>query len=279
MTRFALFDVLQLAPRCLTLKWQLEDIQPGHTEHLTFYRSESPDGPWEPIGDSITGREAFHDHDANIYHPNVTVYYKIKGYTEDAGGTTITIKDSKVEHLRFKPDRVALNIIRQQRLLLRKLNGTPGFFLIRKTWGAKCTACYNEKLDKVMTSDCGICYNTKYVGGYYEPVPGYCASSNKGKDQKGGEDMDFSTSRLALWTTNSPELKKGDVWVDAIGKRWIVDKIDTQTTKLRTVMRQLFVADEIPADDRIYEIPVPLVYSLEKLRERHYWDTASPYGG
>jgi len=278
MIRFNKLDVLQLAARSLSLRWELENIPAGYTEYLTIHRSESPEGPWEELATRVTGTDTYHDHRAEIYHPNVTIYYKITGVVENGTGDSQAIKESDVVHLQHKPDAIALNIIRQQRLLLRKKNGSPGYFLIRRTWGTKCTACYNESLDAVMSSDCSICFNTKYVGGYYTPVFAYCANTNIGKSEQRGEGQSFFDTRQVFWATNSPELKKGDIWVDSTGTRWVIEKIQLQTTKLRTVLRQIFIADEIPASDVLYKIPVPSVFSLERDRGVHYWRATTPYG-
>lgn len=280
MIRFSRFEVLQLAPKCLTLRWAVENIPAGYSEYITVLRAEAASGPWEPIVRELTAREYFHDHDANIYRPDVTVYYKLEGIVrqdEDplhpgAPRDEQPIKPSGAAFLQYKPDAKANEIIRRQNLLLSGYNGIPGYFLIKRTWGSKCVMCYDPDLDKTLTSDCSVCFNTKYSGGYYQPMPGYCSADNTGRSEQLFEDgIKASDSKLQLWTTNTPELKKGDVWSDAQGKRWAVENIVLRTTRLRSVLRQVFIAVEIPAGDVIYKVPVPSVFELRRDRDYHVW--------
>lgn len=275
MIRFAEFDVYQLAPRCLTLKWNIENIPSGYTEYLTVHRSESPEGPWEPIKTDLTGREYFHDHDANIYNPMLAIYYKLTGLVSDGEDPPDiqTIKESDVEHLRIRPDAKAREIIRRNNLLLEQYVGTPAYFLIRRTWGPRCTMCYDPELDKVTTSDCPQCFNTKFSGGFYEPILSYVANEAIGKSLKDVGIMKLAPGARPFWTTNFPELKRGDVMVDCQNVRWKIEDVGLQTIHLKAKMRQIFTAVQIPAGDILYDIEIPNVHQLKAIRDYHIWES------
>ena len=278
MIRFSSFQILRLAPRCLSIKWEIENIPAGYTEYVTIYRSESPEGPWEPIAEELTDREYFHDWDALVRNPHVTVYYKMTGYVTDGEvpPDTEDIKDSDVEHLRFKPEAKATEIARRMNLLLKQYIGIPVYFLIRKTWGPKCGYCYSKELDKPLTDNCPHCYNTQFYGGYYEPIAGYVANQNIDKESKDFEQIKLAPEETPFWTSNYPELKQGDVFVDSQGTRWRVQRFSLQTTRLRSKMRQVFTAVRIPPEDVIYEIEVPSLYELEPMRDYYIWESITP---
>lgn len=273
MVRFKTLQVLQLAPLCLAVKWELENVPAGYTEVLKIHRAESPEGPWELIAENISNREYYLDWDANVHNPLVTVYYKVTGIITDGGSPPDEedIKDSSVEHLRMPQDAATLEIVRRFNLVLEQpYIGTPGYFLIKRTWGARCE-CYDTTLGKNMGSDCPRCFNTGLFGGYYTPIMGYVAEERNTKTLARHGFINIAVDEQVLWTTNYPRLKVGDIHVDANNNRWALTKLARLNMRLHSVVKQIFVAKEIPHEDVIYKIHVDDVFRLEPVRDYFIW--------
>ena len=242
----------------------------GYTESLDMHRSESPEGPWELIAEGISNREYYLDWDANVHNSLVTIYYKITGEISD-GGDPIAIKSSEVEHLRMPQDAVTLEIVRRFNLILEQpYVGTPGYFLIKRTWGAKCE-CYDTTLAKNMGSDCPRCFNTGLFGGYYTPIMGYVAEERNTKTLARYGFINIAVDEQVLWTTNYPNLKIGDIHVDANNDRWALTKLARLNMRLQSVVKQMFVVKKIDHEDVIYKIHVDDVFRLEPVRDYFIW--------
>lgn len=274
MIRFKTFDVLLYVTNAYTVRWEVENIPAGYTERINVFRSESRDGPWEPIASDITGKEYFHDWKARMRNPNITIYYKLTGYVTD-GADTEDIKASKVEHFRYEADAVAQEMIRHNNLMLQFYSGFKCQVLIKKTWGPKCVACYDDVLSANTSSACEICFNTKFAGGFYDPILTYIAFTESGQDLR---DLGITTTSpdvRAFWTTNTPELKKSDVFVDNKNIRWKVDIIKMKTSRMGTTIRQLFSAVKIQPDDVLAKLDVRNIWKFTPKRDYHIWKEIS----
>jgi len=270
MIRFSSFDVLVYVPDCLTLKWEIENIPAGYTESVNIFRSESPEGPWEPIASDVSAKEYYHDWGAHIDHPHVTVYYKLTGTVSD-GGDPEDIKDSEVEHLQYEPDAITKEVLRKENLLLEQYVGFPVLFLVQRTWGPKCVACYDEVLGTGTSSTCEVCYNTKFTGGFYDPIPSYVAFSSAGKAEQTVGPIITGTDMRSFWTTNYPDLKRGDVMIDPQNIRWKIEGVKMQTARLGAKMRQMFSAVKVPPEDVLSKLDVRNIKKLTPTRDYHIW--------
>ena len=266
MAEFESFDIHCYDPDFLTLEWELSSVDVDY--HIEIYRSESPEGEWEPIADNITDREIYHDWDVNLNSFNRKHYYKLKYVGE-------TEVESDVEYLRNIPDAEAVDVSRRTTLLLDLYVGTPVFFLIRRGWGAKCPACYDSVTHKTTTSRCGVCYNTSYAGGFFEPIAGKIAKTPAPKTLQFMQLLEKEPDIRTFWTGNYPILKPRDVFVDNHNDRWII-KVVQPTEKMGSIMRQTFSAAHISKSDIIYDIEIPSFYDFTPSRDYHTWLEQTP---
>ena len=273
MIRFKSLDILLYVTNAFTLKWEIENIPSGYTERVNIFRSESPEDGWEPIAEDITGKEYFHDWTARMRNPTITIYYKLTGYVTDGADPADTedIKDSDVEHFRYEPDAIAQEMIRRNNLVLQYYSGFKCQVLIKKTWGPQCVACYDDTLSANTSSNCSVCFNTKFMGGFYDPIITYIAFMEGSKDLRNLGIVTTAPDIRPFWTTNTPELKKGDVFVDNMNNRWKVESIAKDTTRLGTTVRQLFSAVKVPPDDVLSKLDVRNIWKFTPKRDYHIW--------
>jgi hypothetical protein len=271
--RFSAFDVLKYVNNAFTLKWEIENIPDGYTERVNVFRSESKDGPWEPLASDITGKEYYHDFNARMRNPEITIYYKLTGYVTD-GGTppdTQDIKASDVAWFRQEPDAVAAEMIRRNNLVLQYYSGFKCMILIRKTWGPKCVACYDDVLGSGTSSKCKECFNTKFLGGFYDPILTYVAFMEAGQERRDLQVLTTAPDVRQFWTTNIPELKKGDVLIDNQNQRWKIEVVKMKTSRMGTTVRQMFNAVKVPPDDVLTHLDVRNIWKFTPKRDYHIW--------
>jgi len=271
--RFSAFDVLKYVNNAYTLKWEIENIPDGYTERVNVFRSESKDGPWEPLAADITGQEYYHDFNARMRHPELTIYYKLTGYVTDGGDPADTqdIKASDVEWFRYEPDAIAAEMIRRNNLLLQFYSGFKCMVLIRKTWGPHCVACHDDVLGAGTSSGCKECFNTKFHGGYYTPILTYIGFMEDGQERRNLQVLTTAPDVQQFWTTNMPELKKGDVFIDNKNQRWKIEVVKMKTTRMGTTVRQMFNAVKVPPDDVLTHLDVRNIWKFTPKRDYHIW--------
>jgi len=270
MLKFKSFDILLYVTNAYTLKWEIEDIPPGYTESVNIFRSESSDGPWEPIAEGISGKEYYHDWTARMRNPDITIYYKLTGKVTN-GVDTQDIRNSDVEYFRYEPDASAQEMIRRNNLVLQFYSGFKCQVLIKKTWGPMCVDCYDEVLSSNTSSSCETCYNTKFAGGFYDPILTYIAFTETGKERRDLQIVTTAPDMRQFWTTNVPELKKGDVFIDNKNVRWKIEEIKMDTTRLGTIVRQLFTAVKVGPDDVLSKLDVRNIWKFTPKRDYHIW--------
>lgn len=265
MAEFESFTVKCFDPDFLTLRWEVSGIPRGSAYTIDIYRSESPDGEWEKITDGITDREIYHDWSVNLHHNYRITYYKAICADSEGGSA-----ESEVEHLSNPPDAEATDISRRTNLLLELYAGSPVFFLIRRSWGPRCPACYDPIEGKVTLSKCHTCYGTGYAGGFFEPILGYISNAVPTKQIQFKQLFENDLDRRTFWTGNYPMLKPKDIFVDSFNDRWIIQSIKV-TQKMDSPLRQIFMATRLSKSDVLYDIEVPSYGDFVPKRDYHIW--------
>jgi hypothetical protein len=270
MASFKEFRVLYQQPNCLTLKWDIQNIPTGYAEHVTVQRSESPEGPWETLARGLTNVEYYNDRQAPLGHTQITIYYRLYVVLSKENNEDIELV-SAVEWLRQKPAALQEEINYRESLLLRNFGGEPAFLLIRKTWGPTCSVCYDEIMGKTMTDNCHICYNTRRVGGYFDPIEIWISRNVSGRMLQDLGIIKIDPVQVPLWTLRYPTIKPGDVIADAQNFRYTVESIPLHNQMLDIDQKQVLICTRIPANDIICTIQLPATYTIEKDRDSYWW--------
>lgn len=267
MASFAKFSVQCFDDRYLTVSWELTSLPSDKAISFDLYRSESPEGDFEKIATDIPiSRNHYHDSEVNMANKWRTTYYKMM-YKEDGEDSV----ESETVHIENPLDAEALDIVRRQNLVLQLKAGRAGFFLIERTWGPRCTRCYNTTSGRNMDPDCPECFGTKYIGGYFEPIFAYVSQSGLGSRKTQITPlMELQQGMRQFWTSNYPILKPRDIFVDNMNRRWRL-RHTYLTEKLGAYMRQIYAAEELPKGNKIYDVEVPNLYTFTPVRDYHVW--------
>lgn len=188
-------------------------------------------------------------------------YYRIRLLTPD--GTVYKSQPTQAYGALDRKDWLrARDIVRREHLQQRKVDGSQGVLLKRKKFGQECPVCLDHDTREITNSECGTCYGTGIVGGYYPAVEFWFtggptgttrqvknASPPRGKNA----DMKEDGARCVLY----PLIDTKDVWVQGnTDERYIIDKF-TVIAELRGL--PLVASAELrlaPATDIVYSIPL-----------------------
>ncbi len=254
-------------PDFLTIEWEFDDARLGYI--MSLYRSQSPEGPWVLLSDELANRNIYHDWEVNLNSFHNVHYYKLVYHDEEGDVESDSI------FLANAPDAIAVDIARRMSLVLDLYNGNPVFFYLRRSWGPRCPNCWDQVTRKQTMSNCPVCYDTGYAGGFFDPIQGYVTNFNPTKELQFKQLYEKEPEIYTFWTNNYPLLKPRDIFVDNMNNRWVIKVVQT-TQKMGSILRQNFSAVRVNKKDIIYKIDVPNFGEFNPIRNYHVWSFKEP---
>jgi hypothetical protein len=195
--------------------------------------------------------------DTNIDTNNigVTYYYKIKVTDTVTPGSTFS---QVVSYTMEERDMYAATLLDIHDIYFTNIIKDHVYFLRKRHTGQKCT-CY-DTVRKKADPNCTLCFGTRYVGGYFEPVSiaiNWAHSMGETYREK------FTPSDIALeeepaqfWTHGFPPVKIEDIIYDNKTKhRYLVIAMNYNTKK-DFFVRQICQVQRIPKSNIVYQFPI-----------------------
>lgn len=237
-----------------------------HVFQLQVGPTSNPDADdWEDVGLAMENSFYAIDGEQRVFGKTHYFFYRVQlstsvgiYYSEPTAGLGV---------LGRRDWRIAREIVRKEKLLHR-LGSQEGYLLKRRWSGVRCSKCLDPQLGESLDPHCEICFGTRFVCGYYFPMPCVWASLPPRTHRKhldGGQgrgtisDVVVKGRLLML-----PLLQEYDVWVSGdLDDRYYVHTLE-HAAEMRGV--PLIAAAELrpaSATDVIFDIEIP--QQLEKL--------------
>ena len=240
----------------LGITWEVNDA----SQVFEFFvdRSGSPEGPFETLNQiSIVKAYGYIDRTYNDESVNRQIYYRIRGVNSKE---TITSKVMKLDQ--EIANYMGLAIAKNKKLLLERFVGTKCFVYVRKTFGIKCTNCYDPVRQKSTSSSCNICYGTTFVDGYFAPIKMFMqlnplVKANQKTDLQNAENLRID----GVWCGNYPVLSPGDLIVEIQepNHRYIIESPVSRTEQHNALIEQRFPVTQVHASRIEMKVPAPEV--------------------
>ncbi len=263
MSRF--LEIAHLRVRSLDLATQeiSWEIANTHVDVLDFtfqlLRSESPEGPFDPLGAPFEDRYLAIDTELQQSSRWRQLYYRIRVTHKRTG----TVVDSASVSLAAEPDLYAMEARRNFQLMMAEFAGRRCWTFLKRTFGQRCS-CWSPVLNKQTRSGCRTCYDTTFVRGYFNPIESWMQIDPSPKTEQVTNlavmEQSNTTARLAYY----PSLKPGDLIVEAENRRWRVMTVNS-TEKARATLHQEVTLHEIPRRDIEFDLPINLDVALKDL--------------
>ena len=260
--------VWTLSRDSLTVTWEIrnttQDLS-GYT--LTIMRSDSEAGDYTAVGSpfSAESTDEYEDTTVNLHSKWRRHYYRIK-VTRVATGDTLsfgsTDPDEVVEGddpggviIESPPDLLALEAIRRFNLQLQEYSGRKVLALTQRTWGTRCTTCWDTLKRRRTRSKCTTCYDTGITSGYFEPKESWCMKAPDQKRVALSAVFELQPSDVVMVFSAAPRLKPRDLIIDADGRRWRVVTVG-RSEKLWSLTHQTVGVRELSRDQVEYDIEI-----------------------
>lgn len=269
---FQSLRVRSLSLDSLEVTWEIKDttLDPYDFD-WEIERSESPEGPFDPIAGAFNDRYRFLDDRVNLLHRWRNLYYRIRS-TQKSDPTNVEV--SKAVTQVAEPDLIATEIQLLEQTVWREFNGRMCWLFPKRTFGQYCPHCMDTGRGGTMRklrSNCLTCYDAQYARGYLDPIQLWIQFDPSPKAdqqiQTGATQQVNTSARMGAY----PMVKPDDIFVEVENRRWRVVRV-TGTERLRAPVHQELTLHEIVKGDIEFELPVNIqdLPHLEPSAERNF---------
>jgi hypothetical protein len=253
MLEFASIDVSVFNLDYLVVSWAIKPTTETIPDYrFSVWRSNSHGGDFKRVVDDLTDTFVYKDPKVKLRSKKRQYFYKVSVY--DNSNPSVEVF-SDVETHPKKPDVLALEIIRRNDLLLKNFVGVDSYHYARRDWGQRCPECWDYIKQRKVKSNCMVCFNTGFIGGFHTPVSARINFNPSTKMIRHAQ-FEMEPNQTAAWMSNFPIVNPKDVIVEDGRKRWRVVNVN-RTEKLRMPVHQVLQLTRINQNDVEYDLYIP----------------------
>lgn len=235
----------------ITLEWVIPTDWGGC--RFNVYKAQTEDGTYTKLNQALidVGTNFFKDKTTEDYSKINKGWYIIEAVLSSGKriqSDPITWGNERTSWVEIR----AQEIQRREWLLLNKFVGMEVYVFRRRTYGQRCTNCWNYDLQKVTKDKCTVCMGTSFEGGYFpaiktliqfEPNPNEVQLTYFGK---------WEINEMYAWTIAFPHVKQRDLIYRATDGA-LFEISDRKNTELQgSTVRQLLKVTQLDKDSPEY---------------------------
>lgn len=242
--------------------WEVNNTQEDALDYtFQMLRSESPEGPFEPITQPFEDRYLFVDSRLPAGNKFRKIWYKLR-VTHKASAVVV---DHGPVTRQAEPDLIAGYIRRMEMTLFTQATGRLCWLFKRRTFGARCPTCFDPESGKRTRGNCPTCYDTSFLRGFHNPIEIWVQIDPSTKAQQLNPQQKAEFVQTSGRTSFYPDIVPGDLLVEVENKRWFIERVTT-SERLRTPILQTLVLREINPTDIQYALPLKLDMALKDVQ-------------
>lgn len=243
------------------VSWELASTTEDIFDYtFQLFRSEGPEGPYDSLSPEFEDQYIFIDNSIRRAHAYRKLFYRLHVKHKASGD----IKEFGPVSQEADPDLITTEIRKHMNILFREFAGRRCWVLPVRTFGQRCSACWNPTLQKRRISGCPTCFDTGFTRGYMRAIEAWVQfdpnANSEQNNATGPTQQSNTTARLGYY----PPLKPRDIIIEGENRRWRVVSITT-TEQLRAPLHQECSVHEIPKTDIEYSIHLDLGTALKDL--------------
>lgn len=234
MITFKNTRVVSFSLQYLDVYWEIENTSDDLQEY-DFYveRSEAELGPWVLVAGPIVDRYYVRDNNAPLLNANRELFYRIRAVLRISGQETQSATFSRVGPLPLD----ALEIVRNEEVMLREHAGTKVWVFPIRTFGQRCPQCWDRALMKCTDDACPTCWGTGFSAGYHYPVECWAQIDSPNESDQITQNTQLQSQYITMRLGPTPRISSLDLVVDHLNRRWRVSAV-SNTTRFGIPVRQ-----------------------------------------
>jgi hypothetical protein len=251
----------------MVVTWEV-DLENDDALAVTYdvERAESPAGPFDKIVEGFKDRYVLRDYIAPAQRRVwASIYYRVTAHTPS--GDVV----SEAKTCDPRPPLDGMEISRLHNKLLKEYVGRPVATLGIRTFGDRCSSCYDRVTGRRTASKCAVCWNTGFQRGYHKPIMAYMQIDPEMRQQTNTSELVSEQAMTSARLSVYPLLKPRDLIIEGEGRRWRVANV-RRTERLRAPIHQEVSLTLITPGDIEYKIPINFPEYDDKTRSYTYKD-------
>lgn len=255
---------IPLFPGGAFIQWDLLNPTESGTYLFSVYRGTGANGPWEQLVSNAANIMSYVDKLSTLQTATMAVnqlslsrnwVYRVTAIPPSGVGGQVEVISDIEPKLTGRPRLLKRKMLRDEALMLRKINGVEVAVLKRMHWGARCTKCFDKYSKEVVRGNCTACYGTGYSPGYHDPVvtlarrsvgPVQTAITPQGK-------QDVAQNQITM--LDAPTVEENDILVFLRDNTRFVVKQQMVTELLTVTVHQKLLVSELARSSIEYRIP------------------------
>lgn len=230
------------------------------------YRAGSPEGPWTTLvtghvdqynySDVLPLTETPAERAVNQLSLARGIFYKVVVTPPSGCDNKVEVVSAVEPRLDGRQRLLKRKMLRDESMMLGKLNGVEVAVVKRMHWGPRCTKCYDKFTKEVVRASCTACYGTGFSPGYFKPIItlGRRGVLPNAKQVSPQGQSEFRPTQVTI--LDVPKIEPDDILVFLKDNRRFVVKAVIQT-ELRTVgVHQKLEVSEIARSSIEYRLVV-----------------------
>lgn len=260
-----------LFPNAVFVQWDINTDESGKNL-VDIFRAGGPEGPWEPLADSMPDAYQYLDNKFNLPPPTGSsevregfnqlslskdVWYMVTVTPPSGPANAFSSPPTVVEPGLDRRTRLfKRKILRDESTAFRNLNGIKLVVLKRKHWGTRCDECWDPLTKEGTKEHCRKCYGTTFEGGYWAPINIRGRRTPAPVQTQMTAHGESDVRHVTFIVLDYPAIRTKDLIIDVRrNQRFLVQSVSP--TELKTVfVHQNIAASEIARDAVEYEVPV-----------------------
>lgn len=234
MISFREVKVVSFSLQYQDVYWEIENTNEDLQEY-DFYveRGEAELGPWALVAGPLVDRFYLRDNNVPLMNANRELFYRVRAVNRISEDEL----SSKVFSRNGPLPLDALEIVRNEELVLREHAGTKAWVFPIRTFGQRCPQCWDRALMKVTDDACPTCWGTGFSNGYHYPVECWVQLDSATKVEQVTQNVQLQSNYVTMRLGPVPNIAPMDLVVDHLNRRWRVVSV-ANTTRFGISVRQ-----------------------------------------
>ena len=230
------------------ISWEVPDTLGVGEPLFNIYASSSQEGPFVKITeDSILDNQYvtnWTNQDSKVYEEYFTVEISYTdGTIYRSHPATPSVNLPRFHILRYR------DIIRREAILLDKFVGVDTVVYVPKTYGLRCTECYDTVHQKLMHDHCSTCYGTGFQGGYNTGMLTKISYSPRDPNIENTYYGDAEPITITAWTIPYPYIPPRAILIRTGDRKAFRVESHRGTTEMLTIpQKQSLILRELSRD-------------------------------
>ena len=253
-----LFTLNDFSVNALIIKWEILDTEESLEDYsYEIYKSIGVDNE-KTLLTTVDGMQfEYHDEEAVINKRAVRYYYSVIPVNKTTGDKGKEI--NCVAMFDKRKDKYASYIRYVNRKYLKVINNEPGYILVSRKFGQKCTVCWDDIRRQHKKSNCPNCFGTGYEGGYHTPYKiefNYMNIPMMNSENVGVDTRTDNAGDVTIWTTSYPIISVGDIFVTEENLRYKVTNVQYTNKNNEFILRQILNLELLSPADVVYKVAI-----------------------